>query len=48
MVADTRRAMAITTALNRLGFDDLDEIRRLFAGLVGGSPARLIRSIAGE
>jgi acetyltransferase-like isoleucine patch superfamily enzyme len=33
MVADTRRAMSLTPALNRLAFDDLDEIRRLFAEL---------------
>jgi acetyltransferase-like isoleucine patch superfamily enzyme len=33
MVADTRRAMSLTPILNRLAFDDLDEIRRLFAEL---------------
>ena len=35
MVANTRRAMAITAALNRLTFDDADEIRALFSRLIG-------------
>ena len=33
--ANTRRAMAITTAINRLTFDDADEIRALFSELTG-------------
>lgn len=33
MVADTMRAMSLTPALNRLTFEDGDEIRRLFAEL---------------
>lgn len=35
MVADTRRAMSLTPALNRLTFEDSAEIRRLFAELTG-------------
>ena len=35
MVASTRRAMAITAALNRLTYDDVAEIRRLFGELIG-------------
>ena len=35
MVANTRRAMAITAKLNRLTFDDADEVRALFSELIG-------------
>ncbi len=35
MLANVRRAMAITAALNRLTFDDTDEIRYLFSKLIG-------------
>jgi hypothetical protein len=35
MVASVRRAMAITPALNRLTFDDADEIRAVFSDLIG-------------
>jgi acetyltransferase-like isoleucine patch superfamily enzyme len=35
MVANTRRAMAITAALNRLTFDDADQVRALFSELIG-------------
>lgn len=35
MVANTRRAMAITAALNRLTFNDADKIRALFSQLIG-------------
>lgn len=35
MVANTRRAMRITALLNRLTFDDADEIRVLFSQLTG-------------
>lgn len=35
MVAETRRAMAITARLNRLTFDDMDEVRALFGELLG-------------
>src|SRR6201996_5279494 len=35
MLANVRRAMAITAALNRLTFDDADEIRALFSQLIG-------------
>ena len=69
MLANVKRAMAITATLNRLTFNDADEIRALFIGgvtvgensvvaagsvvtkdvppntLVGGNPARVIRSI---
>ena len=37
MVADTRRAMSLTPILNRLTFEDGDEIRRLFSELTGRS-----------
>jgi acetyltransferase-like isoleucine patch superfamily enzyme len=35
MLANVRRAMAITAALNRLTFDDAVEIRALFSELIG-------------
>ena len=35
MVAAVRRAMAITACMNRLTFDDADEVRALFAELTG-------------
>jgi acetyltransferase-like isoleucine patch superfamily enzyme len=35
MLANVKRAMAITAALNRLTFDDADEIRALFSWLIG-------------
>jgi galactoside O-acetyltransferase len=35
MLADVKRAMAITTALNRLTFDDDAEVRALFGDLIG-------------
>jgi acetyltransferase-like isoleucine patch superfamily enzyme len=35
MVAHVKRATAITAALNRLTFDDADEIRALFSELIG-------------
>jgi len=35
MTANLKRAMAITAALNRLTFDDADEIRALFSDLIG-------------
>src|ERR1700678_115857 len=35
MLANIRRAMAITARLNRLTFDDADEIRDLFSQLIG-------------
>jgi acetyltransferase-like isoleucine patch superfamily enzyme len=35
MLANVRRAMAITATLNRLTFDDADEIRALFSELIG-------------
>ncbi|MBO9706610.1 MAG: sugar O-acetyltransferase [Caulobacter sp.] len=35
MAADTRRAMSLTPVLNRLTFEDGDEIRRLFSELTG-------------
>src|ERR1700740_1742261 len=35
MVANVKRAMAITAKLNRLTFDDADEIRALFSELIG-------------
>jgi acetyltransferase-like isoleucine patch superfamily enzyme len=34
MLADVKRAMAITATLNRLTFDDADEIRALFSELI--------------
>jgi acetyltransferase-like isoleucine patch superfamily enzyme len=33
--ANTKRAMAVTPAINRLTFDDADEIRALFSDLTG-------------
>src|SRR6201994_3278809 len=35
MLANVKRAMAITAALNRLTFDDADQIRTLFGELIG-------------
>jgi len=35
MLAEVRRAMALTAALNRLTFDDADQVRALFAELIG-------------
>ena len=35
MLANVKRAMAITAKLNRLTFDDADEIRTLFSQLIG-------------
>src|ERR1700740_312490 len=35
MVANTKRAMAITPRLNRLTYADADEIRALFSELIG-------------
>jgi len=35
MLANVKRAMAITASLNRLTFDDADEIRALFSELIG-------------
>lgn len=35
MVASVRRAMAITPALNRLTYEDADEIRAMFSDLIG-------------
>jgi acetyltransferase-like isoleucine patch superfamily enzyme len=35
MLANVKRAMAITAALNRLTFDDADEVRALFSELIG-------------
>ncbi|MGR4864163.1 sugar O-acetyltransferase [Caulobacter sp. LARHSG274] len=35
MTAEVRRAMAITAALNRLTFDDADQVRALFSELIG-------------
>jgi acetyltransferase-like isoleucine patch superfamily enzyme len=35
MLASVKRAMAITPALNRLTFDDADEIRAVFSELIG-------------
>ncbi len=35
MVASVKRAMAITPTLNRLTFDDADEIRAVFSNLIG-------------
>jgi acetyltransferase-like isoleucine patch superfamily enzyme len=37
MVAKVRRAVAITAALNRLTFDDADQIRALFSELIGST-----------
>ena len=35
MLASVKRAMAITAKLNRLTFDDADEVRALFGDLIG-------------
>src|SRR5665213_1104168 len=35
MLANVKRAMAITAALNRLTFNDADEVRTLFSELIG-------------
>jgi hypothetical protein len=35
MLANVKRAMTITAALNRLTFNDADEIRALFSELIG-------------
>jgi acetyltransferase-like isoleucine patch superfamily enzyme len=35
MLANVKRAMAITAALNRLTFNDTDEVRALFSELIG-------------
>ena len=35
MLANVKRAMAITAALNRLTFNDADEIRALFRQIIG-------------
>jgi hypothetical protein len=35
MLANVKRAMAITARLNRLTFNDADEIRALFSQLIG-------------
>lgn len=35
MLANVKRAMAITATLNRLTFDDADQIRTLFSQLIG-------------
>ena len=35
MVANVKRAMAITANLNRLTFNDADEVRALFSELIG-------------
>jgi acetyltransferase-like isoleucine patch superfamily enzyme len=35
MLANVKRAMAITATLNRLTFDDADEVRALFSQLIG-------------
>jgi hypothetical protein len=35
MLANVKRAMAITARLNRLTFDDADKIRALFSQLIG-------------
>ena len=35
MLANVKRAMGITATLNRLTFDDADEIRLLFSQLIG-------------
>src|SRR5947209_17906671 len=35
MVANVKRAMAITATLNRLTFADADEIRAVFSNLIG-------------
>ena len=35
MMASVKRAMAITANLNRLTFNDADEVRALFSDLIG-------------
>ena len=35
MVASVQRAIAITTVLNRLSFDDAEQIRSVFSDLIG-------------
>src|ERR1700691_2736434 len=35
MLANVKRAMAITSTLNRLTFNDADEVRALFSELIG-------------
>ena len=35
MLANVKRAMAVTAALNRLTFNDADEVRALFSDLIG-------------
>ncbi len=35
MAANIKRAMAITTNLNRLTYNDADEVRALFSNLIG-------------
>ena len=35
MLANIKRAMGITAAMNRLTFNDADEIRALFSELIG-------------
>jgi hypothetical protein len=47
-VANTKRAMSLTPAINRVTFDNTDQIRPLFSELtlLAGNPARVIRSIA--
>src|SRR6201996_5252348 len=35
MLASVKRAMTITAALNRLTFNDADEVRALFSDLIG-------------
>ena len=35
MLANVKRAMAITAKLNRLTFNDADEVRALFSDLIG-------------
>jgi acetyltransferase-like isoleucine patch superfamily enzyme len=37
MAANVKRAMALTAALNRLTFNDADEVRALFSELIGGA-----------
>jgi len=37
MVASVKRAMAITPRLNRLAYDDADEIRAVFSDLIGST-----------
>ena len=37
MVANVKRALAITPALNRLTYDDADQIRALFGDLIGAA-----------